>query len=57
MVNINLGNQVDQKSFNRYVLVEKIINYKIAEDDDDLDNLRNIPPPLFSSLETPFAYK
>ncbi|CAO0790251.1 unnamed protein product [Mucor circinelloides] len=36
--------------------VETIRNYKIPDDDDDFDNLRNIPPPLFTNIEVPFSY-
>lgn len=36
--------------------METIRNYKIPDDDDDFDNLRNIPPPLFTNIEVPFSY-
>ncbi|KAK4511326.1 uncharacterized protein ATC70_012541 [Mucor velutinosus] len=36
--------------------VETIMNYKIPVDDDDFENLRNIPPPVFTTVETPFNY-
>jgi hypothetical protein len=36
--------------------VDKIVDFKIAMDDDDLDNLRGIPPPIFTNNETVFSY-
>ncbi|KAF7726088.1 tau 95 subunit of transcription factor TFIIIC [Apophysomyces ossiformis] len=36
--------------------VDTIIKYKIADDDDDFKNLRNVPPPVFSTIETPMKY-
>lgn len=32
------------------------MNYKVPDDDEDFDNLRNIPPPAFTPIETPFSY-
>ncbi|KAI8637625.1 RNA polymerase III transcription factor IIIC subunit-domain-containing protein [Parasitella parasitica] len=36
--------------------VERIVNYRVPDDDDDFDNLRNIPPPTFTPIEAPFNY-
>ncbi|KAI8966932.1 RNA polymerase III transcription factor IIIC subunit-domain-containing protein [Mycotypha africana] len=36
--------------------VESIMKYEVPTDDDDMNNLRIIPPPIFSSLDTPFGY-
>jgi hypothetical protein len=32
------------------------MNYKIATDDDNNDNLRNIPPPMFTPIEGALSY-
>ncbi|KAI7892907.1 RNA polymerase III transcription factor IIIC subunit-domain-containing protein [Mucor mucedo] len=36
--------------------VQHIVDYKVA-DDDSHDDLRNIPPPLFTATEVPFTYQ
>ena len=37
-------------------IVNTIMNYKVPDDDEDFNNLRNIPPPAFTPIETPFSY-
>ncbi|CAO3651959.1 unnamed protein product [Mucor hiemalis] len=36
--------------------VQHMLNYKVATDDDNLEDLRNIPPPMFTPLEGPVNY-
>ncbi|KAI9477928.1 MAG: RNA polymerase III transcription factor IIIC subunit-domain-containing protein [Benjaminiella poitrasii] len=36
--------------------VDKMLDFKISMDDDNADNLRNIPPPVFTIMEGPFNY-
>ncbi|CAO3650424.1 unnamed protein product [Mucor fragilis] len=36
--------------------VQTIREYKVPDDDDDFENLRNIPPPVFTTVEAPFNY-
>lgn len=38
------------------IVVQHIIDYKVADDDNNND-LRNIPPPLFTGAEIPFSYR
>lgn len=37
-------------------VVDTIMNYKVPNDDEDFNNLRNIPPPAFTAIEAPFSY-
>ncbi|KAI8083091.1 RNA polymerase III transcription factor IIIC subunit-domain-containing protein [Halteromyces radiatus] len=36
---------------------KSILDYKVSLNDDDMNNLRNIPPPVFTNAETPFKYE
>ncbi|KAL9544406.1 hypothetical protein MBANPS3_007643 [Mucor bainieri] len=36
--------------------VEALLKFKISENDDDLENLHNIPPPVFTTVDVPFNY-
>lgn len=33
-----------------------LLQYRVADDDENFDDLRNIPPPQFTMTETPFPY-